>query len=127
MAKIKSTDVSISKILGEAVAPDTSTGQYFVTDNKITEIASLDSSVFTDDDYLKWIKTLETSPMKQSSPVDVYHVTPYDKFTVAEDPSMGRGFISDTDASIAFYAFMDLMRAEGKDPSSLANNAFKNV
>ena len=121
----KTENTNASHILGTTNHADSCTAQYYINDNKITEFHPADSSTFTKDQYRTWINTLETSPMKTSSPVDVYHTTPYDKFVAAEDPSSASGIISDVDASTSFNAFMDLMRAEGKDPSTLEENAFR--
>ena len=110
------------------------TGKYITDENTIIDVAQdlLDSSNMSPEEYKKWYATNMQTQSRTSTILDLQHVTCNDSMFAKADPSsLGvnktaeEGKPTAEDASAATAAFYDLMRAEGKDPSTFMKNQYK--
>ena len=110
------------------------TGKYITDENTIIDVAQdlLDSSTMSPEEYKKWYATNMQTQSRTSTILDLQHVTCNDSIICTSDPSSygvnataQEGKPTDTAAAAAREAFYDLMRAEGKDPSTFMENQYK--
>ena len=138
---VKSHKVDESMIYGTTVDSSLNnanvvTGKYIMDENTIIDISQdlLDSSTMTAAEYKRWYKTNMETQSRTATILDLQHVTINDSILSRSDPSSygpnataQEGKPTAVDASAAREAFYDLMRAEGKDPSTFMENQYKPV